>query len=138
MELQKTFFVFTKRSFLVEIGAFLSPTVPISCGVPQGYVLGPTFFSLYMLLLHDIFEVSYQAFADDIQLNLTLKSGTNFLSPLLACLSDIKSWIDKNFLQPSENKNDIMLFCPSQLSGRFLVNLSSKHKFISLKTLEPF
>lgn len=64
----------------METGALLSPTVPISCGVTQGYVMGPTF--LYMLLLHDIFEVSYQVFADDTQLNLTLKSGTNSLSTL--------------------------------------------------------
>lgn len=64
----------------METGALLSPTVPISCGVTQGYVMDPTF--LYMLLLHDIFEVSYQVFADDTQLNLTLKSGTNSLSTL--------------------------------------------------------
>ncbi len=91
MELQE-------RSFLLEIGALVSPTVPISCGVTQGSVRSTTFFSLYMVLLHYIFQVSYQVFADDTQLNLTLKSGMNSLSPLLACLSDIKSWIDENFL----------------------------------------
>ncbi|KAL0200333.1 hypothetical protein M9458_003520, partial [Cirrhinus mrigala] len=50
-------FVFTNRSFVVEIEAFSSATVPISCGVPQGSILGPILFSLCIfLLLHDTLE----------------------------------------------------------------------------------
>ena len=112
------------RNFLVEIGEFSSSSVPVTCGVPQGSILGPILFSLYLLPLHLIFEshkVSYHIYADDTQLYFPLKSGTDSVSSLLACLEDIKAWMDNNFLQLNQKKTDVMLFGPSHL----LNNISS-------------
>ena len=111
-------------NFLVEIGEFSSSSVPVTCGVPQGSILGPTLFSLYLLPLRSIFEahkVSYHIYADDTQLYFPLKSGTDSVSSLLACLEDIKAWMDNNFLQLNQKKTDVMLFGPSHL----LNNISS-------------
>ncbi len=90
------------RSFSVEIGEFSSSSVSITCGVPQGSILGPILFSLYLLPLRFIFEshkVSYHIYADDTQLYFPLKSGSDSVSSLLACLEDIKNWMENNFLQ---------------------------------------
>ncbi len=80
----------------MKIGEFSSSSVSITCGVPQGSILGPILFSLYLLPLRFIFEshkVSYHIYVDDTQVYFPLKSGSDSVSSLLACLEDIKNWM---------------------------------------------
>lgn len=63
------------RTFSVVIGQF-SSSVSISCGVPQGSVLGPLLFNRYMLQLSNIirkYNISFHFYADDSQLYFPLK-----------------------------------------------------------------
>ncbi len=59
------------RVFSVKYGDLVSSTAYITCGVPQGSVIGPVLFSLYMLPLGSIFKkygMSYHLYGDDTQL----------------------------------------------------------------------
>lgn len=44
------------RSFSVRLGDFVSSSASLLCGVPQGSILGPVLFFLYMLPLGSIFR----------------------------------------------------------------------------------
>jgi len=64
------------RKFLVKMGNFSSSMAPLTCGLPQGSVLAPSPFSLYMLPLGAILRkhsVSFHLYADDTQIYIPLK-----------------------------------------------------------------
>ena len=90
------------RSFSVAVGPYMSEFTAVTCGVPQGSVLGPIIFALYMLPLgHDISKftgIYNHCYADDIQLYLSFKPNqTDHLIVLQECLSAIKDCMASNF-----------------------------------------
>ena len=57
------------------------------------------------------YDVSFQCFADDVQIYLPLNLKTkSSLQPLFDSLNDIKSWINLNFLKLNENKTEVIVF----------------------------
>lgn len=91
------------RKCSVRFGSSVSSAAHLHWGVPQGSILAPTLFSLYMLPLGSIFmkyDVSFHCYADDTQIYVPIKrSGNNSLEPLLARQDDIKKWMSANFFK---------------------------------------
>uniref|UniRef100_A0A3B3BYA6 Reverse transcriptase domain-containing protein n=1 Tax=Oryzias melastigma TaxID=30732 RepID=A0A3B3BYA6_ORYME len=105
----------TDRTVCVSMSGSYSSTAPLLFGVPQGSILGPLLFSLYLLPLGAILRkhgVSFHCYADDSQIYLPIRKGGS-VTPLLSCLQDIKDWMALSFLSFNDKKTEVMVFGPS-------------------------
>ena len=106
-----------QRSFQVKINCSLSNGIIVFYGVPQGSILGPILFLLYISEIEKIAQLhgfSIHMFADDMQLYLSFQRCDllNTVSTIEHCLRDIKLWMSFNFLKVNEDKTKLMLFIP--------------------------
>ena len=75
-----------------------SELMPIKCGVPQGFTLGPYLFLLYIIDLNSVFNKFITAhFADDTHLSYASKSVMN-------------EWLRSNKLSLNYGKPELVIF----------------------------
>ena len=111
----------SSRSSSVSVG--WSPSnITISCGVPQGSVLGPILFTLYTTPLSTLIantSPSHHLYADDTQLftSFVPKDFPFVINQLQSSVSTSSSWMTANLLILNPSKTEFMLIgLPQQLS----------------------
>ena len=119
----------------MTIGSYESNRMAMTCGVPQGSVLGPLLFSLYMLPLGQVLQnsnVDYDSYADDTQIYIALSSGDySPIQSLCHCLEQVTNWMNQNFLQLNQDKTEVIVFGNKEKRIAVSKHLESLH----IKTL---
>ena len=108
----------TERTQQIAVGSEKSAVFECSSGVPQGSVLGPLLFGMYVSPIGDVISqhnVEYHQYADDMQLYVSL-SPADFgdLSTIESCASDVSRWFVENALLLNPTKTEAVIFGTSQ------------------------
>jgi hypothetical protein len=135
------------RSMTVKVGTSMSNKHFLSTGVPQGSVLGPLLFNIYMAdlaWLLDEQKISFHIYADDVILytGFNRENIDQAFCRLQEVLSIVTSWMWTNRLQLSPSKTSAHIFhslrsilpnCPSlKLSGVELIPSSQPLKWLGV------
>ena len=112
------------RPQYVRVGNAASNPVHLDFSVPQGSVLGPQLFTLYIFPLKQIIQrhnLQYHMYADDTQIYLSFnhsqQHAESAINCIESCIDDIRQWMNDNFLKINDTKTEFMLIgSPQQLS----------------------
>ncbi len=102
------------RQQYVHINGASSSKRDLKYGVPQGSVLGPFLFSVYILPLRKILDelgVPYELYADDNQLYVILKpKEPGPASDLMSTtVHRIRFWLTENFQKVNDSKTELII-----------------------------
>ena len=92
-----------------------SPTQKLPYGVPQGFVLGPLLFCVYLTELGDVIrkhKINFHIYADDTQLYLAFNHNDPemTLQRLNYCIIvDIRIWMVHYKLQLNDDKSEFVV-----------------------------
>ena len=99
----------TGRRQAIKIYNCFSDLLSISCGVPQGSVLGPLLFTLYTTPLSSVIQshnLGHHLYADDTQIyvSLTTPDTCRSLNQLRDCLQDVSIWMKNSKLKLTSDR----------------------------------
>jgi len=102
------------RQQYVAVGAEQSASVNCTSGVPQGSVLGPLLFAMYISPVGNVVaahSLRYHQYADDTQLYMAVRPGDDeSFGPVSVCVEDVTRWFLENWLLLSSTKTEAVLF----------------------------
>ena len=120
-----------------KVGSYYSSWKSIKLGVPQGSILGPLLFNIF---LNDIFyfitDISIANYADDNTPYTTKNSITSLLETLEVETNTLLDWFRNNEMKPNEDKCHLLLINQENISvnvGKENISCSSSVDLLGIK-----
>ena len=115
----------SNRSQFTSIDNIQSSLKQLTCGVPQGSILDPILFLIYINDVHHSTSMGLLSFADDTTLHL---SGNDF-NQLEICLNrelgKLKNWFCCNKLALNVSKTKYSVFSPRHIDHNFEISIDN-------------
>ena len=99
----------SNRISFIKVGNYHSNNFPIHIGLPQGSVLSPTLFILFIKDFIEEYTIRFK-FADDTALILTADDILQLANRTQAAAENFKRWCDKWRMAVNGSKTEIVLF----------------------------
>ena len=122
------------RTIAVRIGNTVSRHVPLKAGTPQGSVLSPILFNIFVndLPFRPDSKVQISQFADDLAFWTSYRSKTNrgfqlIKRDLQTCMDSLQDWCSHWHIKMNPTKSQLMYF-----TNRTLTQVPDQHKDIQL------
>ena len=104
----------SNREQLVCINTIKSDFLPIKYGIPQGSVLGPLLFSLYINDLPLFIKPLCELFADDTTIHSSHSNLYNLLLSLQESINNLLQWTELNHMSLNSYKTKYMTITTRQ------------------------
>lgn len=102
----------------------------VSCGVPQGSLLGPILFSIYLNDLPASTSSRLVMYADDTGIVIEADNLQTLKQRILDSLNTVVSWYQSNRLQINVDKTNLLIFTPKK-------NMVTVNQMVLNNTLIP-
>ena len=134
----------TDRTFCVRVGSMVSAKMTISAGVPQGAVLSPTLFSIFindMPIKYSKNKFYSLLFADDLCSFKIFKKFGNLNKQIQCYLNQIENWLKKWRLMMAPHKCNFIVFSSDKSNEKQLefklfntsIKMSDEIQFLSIR-----
>ena len=130
---------YQNRKQYVHVNGYSSSTQKIETGVPQGSILGPLCFSLFINDMPLAVEEETVQFADDAAFVLTSPTLEGLLEKISNLFSDLSAYLNINNLVPNASKSKLLMFTsrptsnlPVMLFGGSEIEWISEFKYLGI------
>ncbi len=127
----------SQRRFSIKINKTISEERPLSFGVPQGSILGPVLYSLYVKEIEEIANrlgINVHVYADDIVLYTESKEVEKFKE----CHKQIKTWTTNNFLKLNNKKTQVLCLSPKNVNVDKLLSIDLFNEQVDVRTTAKY
>jgi ribonuclease P/MRP protein subunit RPP40 len=111
----------TNRSQRVRVGKELSSELAVTSGVPQGSVLGPLLFIIFINDIGTNISCNLRLFADDCMIYLEIKDMED-CDRLQEDVNAICNWVKVNEMRLNEHKSQLIKFTCKRLANQCKYN----------------